>query len=233
MNTILHSPIPRRHQIKFLREYFYPDYVLRKVTSSSPHQFTLECGHGFLNPFELTGVTEYYCGACGQGLGMSRQGRHYRLRNEKYKPRELSVVTGEVWKEFLDGMHFSCDIEVRRMSQKEIQRRSKIRIGYPRKREPLTGPKVEGDTKFMNPTILHIPIPQNLLDEKRALLASHGFHFPGNTGSGSCYGIEFDYTYNGTHLILTITKKPSLMPLALIKAKLAQWSGVVPQETNK
>lgn len=82
-------------------------------------------------------------------------------------------------------------------------------------------------------TILHIPIPRPLLDEKRTLLASHGFHFPGNTGSGSFKGIEFDYTYNGTHLILTITKKPSLMPLTLIKAKLAQWSGVIPEETSK
>ena len=82
-------------------------------------------------------------------------------------------------------------------------------------------------------TILHIPIPRPLLNEKRALLASHGFHFPGDSGSGSFRGIEFDYLYNGTHLVLTITKKPSLIPMGLIKSKLSQWVGVTPQETTK
>lgn len=82
-------------------------------------------------------------------------------------------------------------------------------------------------------TILHIPIPRPLLDEKRTLLASHGFHFPGDSGSGSFRGIEFDYQYNGTHLILTITKKPNLMPMGLIKSTLGKWVGVAPQETTK
>ena len=82
-------------------------------------------------------------------------------------------------------------------------------------------------------TILHIPIPRPLLDEKRFLLASHGFSFPGDTGHGSFRGIEFDYEYNGTHLILTITKKPTLIPLSLVKSKLAQWTGVTPVETTK
>lgn len=79
-------------------------------------------------------------------------------------------------------------------------------------------------------TVLHIPIPRATLDEKRALLASHGFHFPGDTGTGAFRGIEFDYTYNGTHLILTITKKSMLIPMSLVKSKLAEWTGVIPQE---
>jgi hypothetical protein len=82
----------------------------------------------------------------------------------------------------------------------------------------------------MTPTILHIPIPRSILDEKRTLLASHGFHFPGDSGSGSFRGIEFTYLYNGTHLVLTITKKPNLMPLSVIRATLATWVGVMPQE---
>lgn len=82
-------------------------------------------------------------------------------------------------------------------------------------------------------TVLHIPIPRATLDEKRALLASHGFYFPEDSGSGSFKGIEFDYTYNGTHLILTITKKSVFIPLALVKSKLAQWTGVTPVETTK
>lgn len=82
-------------------------------------------------------------------------------------------------------------------------------------------------------TVLHIPIPREVLDQKRALLAANGFHFPGDTGSGGFKGIEFDYTYNGTHLILTITKKPSLIPMSLVKSKLAQWTGVTPVETEK
>ena len=82
-------------------------------------------------------------------------------------------------------------------------------------------------------TVLHIPIPRATLDEKRALLASHGFHFPGDTGAGAFKGIEFDYMYNGTHLVLTITKKPSLIPMGLVKSKLAQWTGVTPVETTK
>ena len=82
-------------------------------------------------------------------------------------------------------------------------------------------------------TVLHIPIPRSTLDEKRALLASHGFHFPGDTGSGAFKGIEFDYTYNGTHLILTITKKSPFIPMGLVKSKLAQWTGVQPIETTK
>lgn len=82
-------------------------------------------------------------------------------------------------------------------------------------------------------TVLHIPIPRPLLDEKRALLASHGFHFPGDTGKGAFKGIEFDYTYNGTHLVLTITKKSMLIPMALVKSKLAEWTGVAPVETTK
>lgn len=81
--------------------------------------------------------------------------------------------------------------------------------------------------------VLHIPIPRPLLDEKRALLASHGFHFPGDTGSGSFREIEFDYEYNGTHLILTITKKSMLIPMSLVKSKLAEWTGVVPQEKDQ
>lgn len=84
----------------------------------------------------------------------------------------------------------------------------------------------------MTPTILHIPIPRQILDEKRALLASHGFHFPGDTGKGSFKGIEFDYEYNGTHLILSITKKSPFIPITLVKAKLAQWTGVIPQEKS-
>lgn len=82
----------------------------------------------------------------------------------------------------------------------------------------------------MIPTIIHLPIPESILQEKRILLASHGFHFPGNSGSGSFKGIEFDYRYDGTHLILTITKKPTLIPLSLIKSKLAMYMGVVPQQ---
>ena len=82
-------------------------------------------------------------------------------------------------------------------------------------------------------TVLHIPIPRTLLDEKRALLAHHGFHFPGDHGSGSFKGIEFDYLYNGTHLVLTITKKPSLMPMGLIKSTLGKWVGVVPTEKQE
>lgn len=81
-------------------------------------------------------------------------------------------------------------------------------------------------------TVLHIPIPRATLDAKRALLAHHGFHFPGDTGSGSFKGIEFDYTYNGTHLILTITKKSPFIPMALVKSKLADWTGVTPQEKD-
>lgn len=84
----------------------------------------------------------------------------------------------------------------------------------------------------MTPTILHIPIPRPLLDEKRTLLASHGFHFPGDSGTGSFRGIEFDYSYNGTHLILTITKKPTLIPMSLVKSRLADWTGVTPQEKS-
>jgi hypothetical protein len=79
-------------------------------------------------------------------------------------------------------------------------------------------------------TVLHIPIPRAILDEKRTLLASHGFSFPGDSGSGSFKGIEFDYTYNGTHLSLTITKKSILIPMSLVKSKLADWTGVTPQE---
>lgn len=82
-------------------------------------------------------------------------------------------------------------------------------------------------------TVLHIPIPRPILDEKRALLASHGFHFPGDSGSGSFKGIEFDYSYNGTHLVLTITKKSAFIPMGLVKSKLAQWTGVTPVETTK
>lgn len=83
---------------------------------------------------------------------------------------------------------------------------------------------------MIEPTILYIPIPETLLNEKRSLLSSHGFHFPGNSGSGSFKGVEFDYLYNGTHLILTITKKPSLIPLSLVKYKLASFIGIVPIE---
>lgn len=79
-------------------------------------------------------------------------------------------------------------------------------------------------------TILHIPIPRALLDEKRAFLATHGFHFPGDSGSGAFRGIEFNYRYNGTHLILEITKKSPFIPLSLIKSKLAVWTGYTPQE---
>ncbi len=82
----------------------------------------------------------------------------------------------------------------------------------------------------MTPTILHIPIPRPILDEKRALLASHGFHFPNDSGSGSFRGIEFDYRYDGTHLILTITKKSALLPMSVIKSTLGTWVGVTPQE---
>ena len=82
-------------------------------------------------------------------------------------------------------------------------------------------------------TVLHIPILRTTLDEKRALLASHGFSFPGDSGHGSFRGIEFDYIYDGTHLMLTITKKSMLIPLALVKSKLAEWTGVVPQEKNE
>lgn len=79
-------------------------------------------------------------------------------------------------------------------------------------------------------TILQIPIPQTLLNEKRALLAIHGFHFPGNSGSGAFKGIEFLYAYDGTHLILTITKKPTLIPLSMVKSKIQEWVGVSVQE---
>ncbi len=82
-------------------------------------------------------------------------------------------------------------------------------------------------------TVLHIPIPRATLDEKRALLASHGFHFPGDSGSGSFKGIEFDYSYNGTHLALTITKKSAFIPMGLVKSKLAQWTGITPVETTR
>lgn len=82
-------------------------------------------------------------------------------------------------------------------------------------------------------TVLYIPIPKNVLDEKRALLASRGFHFPGDTGHGSFKGIEFDYEYNGTHLILTITKKSVLIPMSLVKSKLTQWTGITPTEKNQ
>lgn len=79
-------------------------------------------------------------------------------------------------------------------------------------------------------TILQIPIPQAVLDEKRALLATHGFHFPGNTGSGSFNGIKFDYHYDGTHLTLTVTKKSAFIPMALVKMKIQEWTGVEVQE---
>lgn len=82
-------------------------------------------------------------------------------------------------------------------------------------------------------TILHIPIPRPLLDEKRTLLASHGFHFPGDSGSGSFRGIEFTYSYVNEILTLTITKKSVLIPMSLVKSKLAQWTGIVPQETTR
>lgn len=85
----------------------------------------------------------------------------------------------------------------------------------------------------MTPTILQIPIPQSLLIEKRALLASHGFHFPGDCGSGSFKGVEFTYTYNGTHLTLTITKKPSLVPLSIIKSKIQEWVGITVEEKSE
>jgi hypothetical protein len=81
-------------------------------------------------------------------------------------------------------------------------------------------------------TVLHIPISRATLDEKRALLASHGFYFLGDTGKGVLKGIEFDYTYNGTHLVLTITKKSILIPMSLVKSKLAEWTGVIPQDKS-
>jgi hypothetical protein len=80
------------------------------------------------------------------------------------------------------------------------------------------------------PTIIHLPIPESLLQEKRTLLALHGFHFPGNEGSGSFKGIEFTYSYSPGTLTLTITKKPTLIPLSMIVHKLATFTGVTPKQ---
>jgi hypothetical protein len=78
-------------------------------------------------------------------------------------------------------------------------------------------------------TVLKIPIPESVLTEKRALLAAHGFTFPGNSGKGSFKAIEFDYSYSGGILTLTITKKPALIPMSIVKSKIEQWVGIVPE----
>ena len=85
----------------------------------------------------------------------------------------------------------------------------------------------------MTPTILHLPISRTLLDEKRTLLAAAGFPIPADSGSLTFKGIDFTYFYDGTTLTLTITKKPNLMPMGLIKSQLAKWMGVQPVEEEK
>ena len=75
---------------------------------------------------------------------------------------------------------------------------------------------------------LRFALTESQITSARARLLSLGIPLTGNSGTLTAKGITAEYEYHPSscHLVVRVTKKPTLITEGLVKVKLEEWLGV-------
>lgn len=74
--------------------------------------------------------------------------------------------------------------------------------------------------------MIRIPMTQAQFDAAAAKLKAEGVELMGHSGDLRRSGVTAHYEFDGEELVVTVPKKPMLVPLSYVEGQIRQWLGV-------